>query len=189
MHICEDARPEEFPKPCTVARNIPYACQDPTKEAIDKMEKQDVIRIVQEPTKFVAPFLAVQKKDAIAIREHPWDYQRTLLPAYPSKYARLSNEDERLHVRGRKDKNVKQKTVYDSNSRQLRKLAIGQQVRIRDPQESTWSKTGTILQIRRSGRSYLVQSNGRTSLRNRIYLKPMRDGPISAVPETAQEIP
>ncbi|TRY79261.1 hypothetical protein TCAL_16089, partial [Tigriopus californicus] len=106
-----------------------------------------------------------------------------------SRFLSDAETHERLCLRRRKDKNVKQKTVYESHSLQLRKLTIGQQVRIRHPQESTWSRTGTILQIRQSGRSYLVQSNGRTLLRNRIYLKPMRDGPISADPETAQEIP
>ena len=60
---------------------------------------------------------------------------------------------------------------------QLKQLSINQAVLVHDPQSKSWNTKGRITGIRPNGRSYDVQlDSGKTFIRNRAFLCPIRDG-------------
>ena len=59
----------------------------------------------------------------------------------------------------------------------LKQLLIDQAVLVQDPQTKSWNAKGRITGIRPNGRSYDVQlDSGKTFIRNRAFLRPIRDG-------------
>ena len=64
-----------------------------------------------------------------------------------------------------------------------RVLRIGERVRLQNVKTDAWDEFGTVLEIRKSGRSYVVARDiGRISVRNRRYLKPI---PAEKVQQTS----
>jgi hypothetical protein len=61
---------------------------------------------------------------------------------------------------------------FNSDKKTLSILEIGSLVRMRDHALKCWNKLGTINSIRRNGRSYYVECDGKYYLRNRCDLKP-----------------
>lgn len=57
----------------------------------------------------------------------------------------------------------------------LHPLAVGALVRMQNPISKVWSRTGVVTAIRDSGRSYAVESEGNSYIRNRIYLRHLSD--------------
>ena len=58
----------------------------------------------------------------------------------------------------------------------LKKLSVDQMVLIQDPHTKSWDTKGRITGIRPTGRSYdLLLNSGKTSTRNRAFLRPIDD--------------
>ena len=94
--------------------------------------------------------------------------QRTNVPAMPQAYNRLSNDEiDQLDARRREEvKNAKK------DHRGLPHLTIGQLVIIQDPKTHRWVSRGKVTAVRKRNRSYVVDINGRSYLRNRRFLRP-----------------
>jgi len=61
----------------------------------------------------------------------------------------------------------------ENNKRELHPLTIGMTVRIQNPITKLWDSVGTIESVRENGRSYFVNKDGKSILRNRRFLRPM----------------
>ena len=89
-----------------------------------------------------------------------------------------------LRIPGRHQRLPKLLDAPDRPEDVLPPLKIGQRVRLRDPIEHTWFETGHVLEARRGHRSYLVELEGPRGgmrfVRNRIYLKPIKDASPSS---------
>ena len=60
----------------------------------------------------------------------------------------------------------------------LKELLIGQRVLIQNPQTKSWDQQCKIIGIRPTGRSYdVLFDNGKTSIRNRAFLRPINGKP------------
>ena len=67
--------------------------------------------------------------------------------------------------------------------RSLQTLEIGQKVLIQTPPSKSWDKKGHITAIRPTDRSYHVEfDSGKTSVRNRKFLRPIDELPITTIP-------
>ena len=65
----------------------------------------------------------------------------------------------------------------------LSTLDIGQRVLIQTPPSKSWDKKGHITAIRPTDRSYHVEfDSGKTSVRNRKFLRPINELPITTIP-------
>ena len=86
----------------------------------------------------------------------------------PQAYNRLSNDEiDQLDARRREEvKNAKK------DHRGLPHLTIGQLVIIQDPKTHRWVSRGKVTAVRKRNRSYVVDINGRSYLRNRRFLRP-----------------
>jgi len=60
-------------------------------------------------------------------------------------------------------------------NRELPKLAPNTIVRVQDPCSKRWDSSAKIIEIRDNGRSYVLSQNGKKTIRNRRFLKPMRE--------------
>lgn len=107
--------------------------------------------------------------------------QRTRNPAHPSTYHRLT--EGQIHDADTRRRECKEYTsdLYDSHSRELPKLQAGSLVRVQDPQNKKWEKTAVIKEPREDGRSYVIESEGRWSVRNRRHLIPIS---IESLPQS-----
>ena len=71
------------------------------------------------------------------------------------------------------DNRAQASSRHDMHARTLPQLQIGTEVRVQDAASGRWDRTGTVVSMNRSGRSYVVElDNGRTFWRNRRYLRP-----------------
>lgn len=98
--------------------------------------------------------------------------QRTLNPAHPNNYSRLSDQQIAEAEEKREEINSATKMRKDEHSKKLQPLPIGSSVRVQDPVNGKWRSTATIHDIRDNGRSYIIQENGRHFIRNRRHLIP-----------------
>ena len=96
--------------------------------------------------------------------------QRTDTAASPLAYERISDQQFKAHETKRGERIEKRKTHFDQASRPLEQLKLGDEVYIQDSKNLRWDTTGTIVEKR--GRSYAVEAEGKTSLRNRRHLRP-----------------
>jgi len=96
--------------------------------------------------------------------------QRSHLPCLPEALAPI-NQREAANLRGEMRK--KKKTSYDGRAKELPKLQVGQNVLLQNPISKKWDSMGKIKKIREDGRSYTVESNDSTYLRNRRHLRPL----------------
>ncbi|CAB4045929.1 Transposon Ty3-G Gag-Pol poly, partial [Paramuricea clavata] len=95
--------------------------------------------------------------------------QRGLLPAIESRAIPDTNEPDNCE-KIRKRNELKQARITKRNITltELRPLGIGEKVLVQDPTTARWNTEGVIVNIRKHGRSYNVETTGGwTMLRNR----------------------
>ena len=95
---------------------------------------------------------------------------RTLIPTHEAKY----NEQVDLEkIRKSKHKITKKsKQYYDTNTKTLSKLKVGDKVMVQDSVSGKWSGRGIITKARRGHKSYeLTMANGWNTTRNRRFLR------------------
>eukprot|EP00095_Tigriopus_kingsejongensis_P008583 maker-scaffold1945_size24168-snap-gene-0.4 protein:Tk08583 transcript:maker-scaffold1945_size24168-snap-gene-0.4-mRNA-1 annotation:"hypothetical protein DAPPUDRAFT_261119" len=100
--------------------------------------------------------------------------QRTFCPSNPAAFSRLDNSKLEEFERSKEISVVNIKSRFDEKTKSLLPLQSGDLVLIQDPITKKCTKEGKIMKTRRSGRSYLIQVDGKFTLRNRIYLRPAR---------------
>ena len=93
--------------------------------------------------------------------------QRSLLPALPSKKVHFAEAEE-----ARRKTRESTKKYHDRTARALPPLEVGSRVRLQHPISLKWDTTGTVKEVRESGRSYIVESEGKAYTRNRKALRP-----------------
>lgn len=98
--------------------------------------------------------------------------QRTLNPAHPCTYLRLTDHDLKQAETKREEIRTYIKHHKDEHSKELPPLNIGSDVRVQEPVSGKWKSTGTVKDIRKDGRSYIIESDGRQFVRNRRHLIP-----------------
>ena len=96
---------------------------------------------------------------------------RTALPIHKSAFLKKWQVKEEEY-REKKRKNMKkQKEHHDRTAKPMKRLCEGDQVRVQDPVDKTWSRTAVIIKKGRF-RKYLIEmSGGRTIWRNRKHLR------------------
>ena len=99
--------------------------------------------------------------------------QRTEAVAFPSAYARIPDQTFADHEAQRRKKTEKLRIHANRPSRPKPNLHVGQPVIAQHVLTKRWDQRGMITEDRDSGRSYLVQINGRKYLRNRRFLRPL----------------
>ena len=98
--------------------------------------------------------------------------QRTTLPTLPPKLIdRKAAESARDSTRQRTNAH------HDKTAQTLPPLVIDQPVHVQDPRNKRWDAKGIVIAIRESGRSYLIDVNGRHFIRNRRFLRPIKQSP------------
>ncbi|QQP55719.1 Uncharacterized protein FKW44_000153 [Caligus rogercresseyi] len=103
-----------------------------------------------------------------------WLYGRLLrtgLPAHAEVYKRLSNEELKRAEEERRKSRAKTTDQYNTHSKVLPPLYVGQEVRLRNPISGEWTRQGIVAKTRINGRSYEVTSEGSTLVRNRRHLR------------------
>ena len=100
--------------------------------------------------------------------------QRTELPVLPSHRNAIDFSQAEKNLRASA---ISQKTAHDKRSKGLPPLSIDSQVYMQDPLTKRWDAVATVVESRESGQSYVVNSNGRNYLRNRIFLRPVSGQP------------
>ena len=96
--------------------------------------------------------------------------QRTQLPALASAYQSI-DQSKAQSTRRKTASGAKQ--CADKSATPLDKLQVGTKVLIQNPSTKRWTTQGTIGNIRPDGRSYSIQVNGHTYIRNRRLLRPL----------------
>ena len=96
--------------------------------------------------------------------------QRTQLPALASAYQSI-DQSKAQSTRRKTASGAKQ--CADKSATPLDKLQVGTKVQIQNPSTKRWTTQGTIGNIRPDGRSYSIQVNGHTYIRNRRLLRPL----------------
>ena len=98
---------------------------------------------------------------------------RTLLPVLPDHYRLMKPAEVRQMERQKEEALDKQRIARNKGKRSLPPLLVGQQVYIQG-QDGKWTNTGIITHVRSSG-SYIIESNGKTYIRARHFLKEVLD--------------
>ena len=98
---------------------------------------------------------------------------RTLLPVLPDHYRLMKPAEVRQMERQKEEALDKQRIAHNKGKRSLPPLLVGQQVYIQG-QDGKWTNTGIITHVRSSG-SYIIESNGKTYIRARHFLKEVLD--------------
>ena len=97
---------------------------------------------------------------------------RSTLPVLPSHL-----QQERVSYADVAKARPQQDDIYYGKGRHLNILPIGTRVLLQDPINKRWTKTGVIVGIRDTHRSYIVKlDDGGQCIRNRCYLKPTKLG-------------
>lgn len=103
---------------------------------------------------------------------------RTFAPAFKTVYSRMQDKETKDALQQRSNIQEKVETRYNLRSRSLRPLHMGDEVLTKDLWNSPFNRKGKITEIRESGRSYRLDSNGQTITRNRRMIKPLRGGHV-----------
>ena len=118
---------------------------------------------------------------------------RTLLPILPHNYT-LMGGDIIDKLKKKKEVALEKERLYRNKDRQyhLQPLSVGQQVFIQG-QDDKWNRVGTIIAVRSSG-SYIIESEGKTFIRARHFLKEVFDSshlraksPDGTIPDNVTE--
>ena len=103
--------------------------------------------------------------------------QRTEAVAIPRAYDRITEAKFSEHEAQRGRRMDKEKSAADQTSRSLEPMKPGDVVYVQNPKSLRWDSRAKIVE-KRSRRSYIVEADGRTYLRNRKFLRPCRDPEI-----------
>ena len=97
--------------------------------------------------------------------------QRTEAVAAPEAYQRINDADVQAHEARRGHRHEQVKANVDQASRALEPMQPGDSVMVQDHKTRKWMIEATII-ARRNRRSYEVDLEGRTHVRNRRFLRP-----------------
>ena len=97
---------------------------------------------------------------------------RTQQVTLPSSLTRLPDSTFAAHATRREERSKSTASNFKKKSRELPPLKLQQEVLVQNQKSKLWSEKGFIKQQREHGRSYLVDIDGKTFLRNRKFLKP-----------------
>lgn len=99
---------------------------------------------------------------------------RTTVPTVPEGFARLSNQDMTKADANKKRVQEKIKYRWDKGAYNLKKLKIGDRIRLQDPVTKKWDEIYEIIESFRNGRSFKIKDRfGRIKWRNRRFLRPV----------------
>jgi hypothetical protein len=101
--------------------------------------------------------------------------QRTDAVVFPAAYDRIPDAVIAKHEAKRREKAGKLRSHADKSSRQKMQLQPGQHVIAQHLLTKRWDLRAVILESRSKGRSYVININGRSFLRNRRFLCPNRE--------------
>ena len=82
---------------------------------------------------------------------------------------------------------AKVKKDCDAGRRTLSSLPVGTLVVIQDRNTKRWTRRGTIVQKKKQRHTYVVETNGRSLLRNRKFLRPCLNQDIDYKAEQPEE--
>lgn len=112
---------------------------------------------------------------------------RTRTPGHLSTYSRLTDWEFQTALAKRTEEEMKIKDAVDQHATNLPLLKPGMRVRIQDPHSKKWNRSGKILGPRSNQRSYVVDIDGRTTIRNRRYLRPQNPRPsFPTIPKSSE---
>ena len=97
--------------------------------------------------------------------------QRTEAVAAPEAYQRINDADVQAHEARRGHRHEQVKANVDQASRALEPMQPGDAVMVQDHKTRRWTIEATII-ARRNRRSYEIDIDGRTHVRNRRFLRP-----------------
>ena len=97
--------------------------------------------------------------------------QRTEAVAAPEAYQRINDADVQAHEARRGHRHEQVKANVDQASRALEPMQPGDAVMVQDHKTRKWTIEATII-ARRNRRSYQIDIEGRTHVRNRRFLRP-----------------
>ena len=92
---------------------------------------------------------------------------RGVLPALPTAYESI----DRVITGSSQDRELISKQDMPTPSKTLNPLAVGTRVRVQDPISKVWDSKGVIEKVSTTGRSYVVDIDGKFYRRNRIFLR------------------
>lgn len=98
---------------------------------------------------------------------------RTCLPAHPISYQTEWQPDEEECDHRQQERDNATQSCYNSRARQLPVLPVDQQVRIQDPVNKRWHRSGTVVAQPRPHQYDICLPSGRIIKRNRIFLRPI----------------
>jgi hypothetical protein len=101
--------------------------------------------------------------------------QRTDAVAFPAAYNRIPDDVIAKHEAKRKEKAEKLRSHADKSSRPKMHMQPGQHVIAQHLLTKRWDQRAVIMESRSNGRSYIININGRSYLRNRRFLRPNRE--------------
>ena len=118
---------------------------------------------------------------------------RDTLPLPRDRYKISDHWAHNLRCRERDMSSTNQsiKTKYDTQSRQLKPLVVGDEVRCQNVRTKKWDRTGVVLEVK-GHRQYTIRmdGSGRMSLRNRRHLQKVTtpEVPIKISPRVAERV-
>ena len=114
--------------------------------------------------------------------------QRTLLPATPTAYARLTQEDFRRYEAERSKHNDSVTKAWNKRSKAIEVLAEGDDVWIQDFKTKRWTIRGKVLRPKEGlDRTYIVDCDGRQLVRNRRLLRPRFEVDLQAYQDAVDD--
>ena len=116
--------------------------------------------------------------------------QRTYLPACQRNYERLTADDFRMFAQRREDLNDKVTMSWNERAQALAELKNGTEVWVQNHANKRWTIPGVVvgLKSKSNGRSYTIDVEGKTFVRNRKYLR-LRGSNRTPTPEEIEGIP
>lgn len=110
------------------------------------------------------------------LQRHPKLPLATISPTYDNtKAEKYKNAAKDKTIKTRQKNDLERNTSRKHSRFSLPQLIIGQPVLIQNPLTKRWASRGIIIDIRSTGRSYLVErEDGRTYVRSRRLLKPIK---------------
>ena len=136
-----------------------------------KNAKYMLIKSIESGTDFqlaLAEFRRVPRGDKYSPAQLMFGFQqRGLLPSLAKPSIDIREAEE-----ARNKERARQKQSFDTGSRSLPPLAVGDRVLVQHPLTKRWDNKATIASVTDTGRSYeIIFTNGRQTRRNRRFLK------------------
>ena len=143
-----------------------------------KATKRLLAKVDQNMTRFREALLEyrnLKRADGYSPAEHFLGRrQRGQLPTLPFHTDFLPEQVE-VGAQRRSEAASRRKLIHDRRATSLPPLDVGQDVMIQNPHSLRWDTRGRIKECRDNGRSYLVECEDKTYLRNRRFLRPVSE--------------